>query len=499
MLAAFPFLTEATPLVSMAICLLGVVGILLARRVPNVREAVSLVTAVSNFGVVLWMFARHQAGEEIAYTLVEFGRGMSLSFRVDALGLIFALVASGLWILNTLYSIGYMRAHHEHKQTRFFACFAISIAAVMGGAFSANLLTMFVFYELLTLCTYPLVIHAETDKARAGAKRYVTYLLGTSIGFQLPAIFLTWTMAGSFDFKDGGLLAGVTADPTLLLVTFVLFLGGIAKCGMMPFHSWLPAAMVAPTPVSALLHAVAVVKMGVFGVSRVVLHVFGTDKLAEIGAADVLLVGACFTIVCGSVVALVQDNLKRRLAYSTISQLSYILLGLALLNEVGVVGGVAHIGVHAVSKITLFFGAGAIYVAAHKTLVSELDGLARKMPITMTAFAIGSLSMIGLPPAAGVLSKFYLAQGAAAEPRGMIVLGVLFVSAMLNAAYFLPILWRAFFRPPQGRDLEHIKEAPWPCLIALSVTALLTVLAFFFHDTLIELATEAAKSRTVKP
>lgn len=494
MLAAFPFLTEATPLVSMAICLLGVVGILLARRVPNVREAVSLVTAVSNFSVVLWMFARHQGGEEIAYTLAEFGSGMSFAFRVDALGLIFALVASGLWILNTLYSIGYMRAHHEHKQTRFFACFAISIAAVMGGAFSANLLTMFVFYELLTVCTYPLVIHAETDKARAGAKRYVTYLLGTSIGFQLPAIFLTWTMAGNFDFTAGGLLAGVDADPTLLLITFILFLGGIAKCGMMPFHSWLPAAMVAPTPVSALLHAVAVVKMGVFGVSRVVLHVFGTDTLAQIGAADVLLVGACFTIVCGSVVALVQDNLKRRLAYSTISQLSYILLGLALLNEVGVVGGVAHIGVHAVSKITLFFGAGAIYVAAHKTLVSELDGLARKMPITMTAFAIGSLSMIGLPPAAGVLSKFYLAQGAAAETRGMVVLGVLFVSAMLNAAYFLPILWRAFFRPPQGRDLEHIKEAPWPCVVALSITALLTVLAFFFHDTLIELATQAAQS-----
>ena len=494
MILALDLLTHA-PSISMGICLLGVLGILAARRSPNVREGVSLVTAVTNFVLVLWIYGRFQAGDEIGGTLVEIVPGLSLSFHVDALGILFALVASGLWILNTLYSIGYMRAHDEPKQTRFFSCFAIAIAACMGAAFSANLFSMFAFYELLTICTYPLVIHAETDNARAGAKRYVTYLLGASVCFLLPAIFIIWNASpeASLAFTEGGLLANSTASATTLGLAFVLGVAGLAKCGVMPFHSWLPAAMVAPTPVSALLHAVAVVKMGVFGVCRLVFHVFGVDLLAEIGIADVLVFAACFTIVTGSLVALVQDNLKRRLAYSTISQLSYILLGAAMLAPAAGVGGVSHIGFHAVSKITLFFAAGAIYVGAHKTKVSELDGIGRRMPITMGAFTIGAFSMIGLPPAVGAVSKWYLVEGAV-DTAQWAVLVVIVISALLNAAYFLPIVWRAFFRPynPGPDETVAVQEAPWPCVVALSVTALLTLALFFFPDTVVDLAASVA-------
>ena len=394
-------LTEIGPALSSGLCLGAVPLLVLARKLPNLREGISLLVAVSNFALIAWLAAQHQAGATIGATLFEIAPGLSISFRADALGLIFALVASSLWILNTLYSIGYMRAHDEPRQTRFYSCFAVSIGAAMGAAFSANAFALFAFYELLTLCTYPLVVHAETETAKRGAKRYVSYLLGTSIAFQLPALFLVYAMAGTLDFAPGGLMAGADAGAGIQSLAFVLYVFGLAKCGLMPFHGWLPAAMVAPTPVSALLHAVAVVKMGVFSVCRVVLHVFGVEQLSDLGANQVLLLASGFTVICASCIALGQDNLKRRLAYSTISQLSYILLGVALLVPEAIVGGVAHIGAHAVSKITLFFGAGAIYVATHKTRVSELDGLARRMPFTMTAFAIGSLSMIGLPPDRG--------------------------------------------------------------------------------------------------
>ncbi len=493
MLALVETLRTHTPLWCIGVCLLAVAGIVAARRKPNVREGVSLITAVTNFVLVLWIYKRHDPESPLAFELANLGKGLEIAFRVDELGLIFALVASSLWILNTLYSIGYMRAHDEHKQTRFFSCFAIAIAAVMGGAFASNLFTMFAFYEMLTICTYPLVIHAETDTARAGARRYLSYLLGASIGLLLPALFLIWHMFGTFEFTAGGIAApeGGDPEPWLLGLTFGLCVFGIAKCAIMPFHSWLPAAMVAPTPVSALLHAVAVVKMGVFGVCRIVFHVFGPERLDRLGANDWLVFGACFTIVCASLVALAQDNLKRRLAYSTISQLSYVLLGAAMLVPAAATGGMAHIGFHAFSKITLFFGAGAIYVASHKTLVSQLDGLARKMPITMTAFSIGALSMIGLPPVVGIWSKLYLANGAADGGYGW-VLGVLVVSALLNAGYFLPIIWRAFFRPPKDGDLDDVKEAPWPCVVALSVTAGCSVLMFFMPELFLDLAEAVA-------
>jgi multicomponent Na+:H+ antiporter subunit D len=489
-------LRTAAPALSVGVCLLGVVGIVLTRRSRNVREGVSLLTAGLNFALVAWTYARYRAlGATFDVTLLRIGPDLSLAFRVDGLGILFALVASGLWILNTLYSIGYMRAHAAPRQTRFYACFAVAIAAAMGAAFAANLFTLFAFYEVLSLCTYPLVRHAETPEARAGANRYLAYLLGASIAFQLPALFLTYHAAGTLDFAalPSALSAALErgdVSGAFLGATFLLFVAGMAKCAVMPFHAWLPAAMVAPTPVSALLHAVAVVKLGVFGVSRVVFDVFGTDLLGRLGVADVLVVAASVTIVGASLVALVQDNLKRRLAYSTISQLSYVLLGVGLLAPQAGIGGVSHIAVHAVSKITLFFAAGAIYVAHHRTRVSELDGIGRRMPITMTAFAIAAMSMIGLPPAAGLVSKWYLLAGAA-DQRSYAVLAVLFASALLNAGYFLPIVWRAFFRPPARASENSVREAPWPCVVALAATAVATVLLFFFPESVLRLAEEA--------
>ena len=508
-LLAFLPVSDASPALALLLCLLAIPLIVLTGRRPNVRETVSLLTAGTTFLVVFSIYRAHEAGQEIAYELVRVTDTLRIAFRVDDLGLIFALVASGLWVVNTLYSIGYMRAHREHKQTRFYACFAAAIAAALGAAFSANLFSLYVFYEVLTLVTYPLVIHAETDKARAGARRYLTYLLGASIAFFLPALFITAHIAGTLDFHPDGLLThamvtqGVEISAGLSGLLFVLFLAGVAKAALMPMHAWLPAAMVAPTPVSALLHAVAVVKAGVFTVSRVVFHVFGVELLARDGVNNFLVWGACVTIVVASLIALAQDNLKRRLAYSTVSQLSYILLGAGMLVPLASEGGLVHIGMHAASKITLFFCAGAIMVAAHKTEVSQLDGIGRRMPITMIAFTIGALSMIGLPPLAGLVSKWGLATGAGQtyvfdlghfEP-GLVRevgphLGVLFVlvtSTMLNAAYYLPIVWRAFFRP-SAEGATGFKEAPWPCVVALAITAALTILLFFFPESLIHLA-----------
>ena len=314
--------------------------------------------------------------------------------------MLFALVASGLWVVTTVYSIGYMRAHRESDQTRFYAFFAISIASAMGVAFAGNMLTLFVFYEALTLATFPLVAHAGTPEARRGARTYLGVLLGTSIGLQLLAIAGTYAVAGTLDFTPGGVIdgevGGVAAGALLALYVF-----GVGKAAVMPFHRWLPAAMVAPTPVSALLHAVAVVKAGAFAILKVAAFIFGFDLLRDLAMTDALLWCAAFTIVAASLVAMTKDNLKARLAYSTVSQLSYIVLAALLAGQAGFLGGGLHIATHAFGKITLFFCAGAILVAAHKTEVSQLDGLGRAMPVTMTAFAIGALSIVGLPPWAG--------------------------------------------------------------------------------------------------
>ena len=411
---------EQAVLAALAVPLLGAALIALAGRAPNLRESVTLITAVTLLGCVLTLLPAVMAGGRPAVALFELLPGLEIALRVEPLGMLFALIASSLWIVNSLYSIGYMRGNQEERQTRFYICFALSLAATMGIAFSANLFTLFLFYEVLTLVTYPLVTHHGTEKARQGGRVYLGLLLGTSTVFLLPALIFIWYLAGTTDFTPGGVLQGRLGHNELAAL-LALTVYGIGKAALMPFHRWLPAAMVAPTPVSALLHAVAVVKAGVFSVVKVIVYIFGVDNLVSAGlggAADWLVAVAGFTILAASVVALNADNLKRRLAYSTVSQLAYVIMAAALLAPLSLIGAVLHIAAHAFGKITLFFAAGAIYTAAHKTEVSQLDGIGRRMPWTMGAFTIGALSMIGLPPAAGFVSKWYMLSGAMAAHTG---------------------------------------------------------------------------------
>jgi multicomponent Na+:H+ antiporter subunit D len=476
------------PLFTWIVSLLAVPAILLFRRRADAREGVTFVAAFLKLCMICMMLPLVKEGKILRFTFGEILPGIPIEFRVDGLGMLFALVASSLWILTTLYSIGYMRGLKEHDQTRFFCCFAISLSATIGVAFAGNLLTLYIFYEILSLSTYPLVTHHGDKESRSGGRTYLSHLLGTSVAFALPAmIYCYWKKEGDINFTDGSLLT-TNIDSGAGLIVLLALTFGFAKNGLMPFHSWLPNAMVAPTPVSALLHAVAVVKVGVFCVIRVFTGVFGIELLKKLDVAVVVSWIAAFTVITSSLIALSQDNLKRRLAFSTIGQLSYIILGVSLLSDFGVTGSILHVAMHAFGKITLFFCAGAIYVAMHKKYVSELVGIGRKMPITMTAFAIGSLSVIGLPVTGGLVSKWYLVMGTA-QSEQIALLVVFLISSILNACYFLPIVYRAFFcRPEESLYEGGRQEAPLACLIPLCITALLSVVSFFNPGLFIELA-----------
>jgi len=482
---------ETLMLATILFPLLGAVGIIAARRHPDLREGVTLVTATILAVLVVVIASRFMAGEAFYLMVAEPLPGVAIAFKIEALGMLFALVAGSLWLVTSIYAIGYMRGHNEKNQTRFFAAFAVAISCTMAIAFSSNLFTLFLFYELLTLSTYPLVTHAGTPAAKRGGRIYLGILLGTSIGFFLLAILATWFMTGSVDFQEGGILAG-KMDPAWAGLLFALFLFGIGKAAVMPFHRWLPAAMVAPTPVSALLHAVAVVKAGVFTLLKVTIYIFGSDFILSNDVTGGLIWVAAITILLASMIAMTKDNLKARLAYSTVSQLSYIALGAMLASKSALIGASMHIAMHAFSKITLFFAAGAIYVAAHKTLVSELNGLGRVMPITFAAFLIGTLSIIGIPLFGGMWSKWYLGLGAV-ETGQLLLLMVLMASSLLNIVYLLPIPIRAFFSKPAGGEHHtEIKEAPWTILLAMAITSGVCVVLFFYPDPFYQLASMAA-------
>ncbi len=477
------------PLLSVFVSAMGALLIVCTgERRANLREFWSVAAGVVLLALVGGMVPEVLAGATPQCVLFRILPGIELAFRVDAFGLLFALGASVLWIATSFYSIGYMRSLNEHAQTRYFACFALALSATVGVAFSANLFTLFLFYEALTLVTYPLVSHKETAEARAGGLKYIIYLLAAAKVGLLTALILIYNTTGNLDFQNGGIFAAelVSEQPTLLLVIFCLCLFGFAKNAIMPMHSWLPAAMVAPTPVSALLHAVAVVKTGVFSTLRVFLFIFGKEAMQNLGADDLALGFAAVTIIVASLIALGQDNIKARLAFSTVSQLSYILLGAALLNPDGVTGGVAHITNHAISKITLFLCAGSIYVSSHKTQVSELSGLARRMPWTMGAFALASLSVIGIPPTCGFVSKWYLALGTV-DSGCYILLGVLLASSLLNAAYLWPIVFKAYFAKEESPLNDEVHENPW-MVVPLVGTALGSLLLGIFPGPVLELA-----------
>ena len=435
--------TNTAILASMLIPLLAAMGNLVFRDAPNLRDGLTGLAAVLTFGCVLNILANEGNATTAPMVLWSVLPGLDLAFNVEPLGLMFALIASGLWIVTHAYGVGYMRGNNEDNHARFFGFFSFAIATVMGIAFSANMFTLFLFYEALTLSTYPLVSHKGNSDAVKGARTYLAILIGTSIGLQLVAVIWTYALTGTLDFTKGGILEGNVAGVSVA-VLLALYAFGIGKAALMPFHRWLPAAMVAPTPVSALLHAVAVVKAGVFTMLKVGIYIFGIDFLAETGASEWLMWLAAFSIVAASVVAMTKDNLKARLAYSTVSQLSYITLGMALATSMGALGGGMHIAMHAMGKITLFMCAGSIYVACHKTEISQMTGLGRVMPITFGAFLIGALSIIGLPPLGGSWSKWLLIVGSA-DTGQWVMIGVLMLSSLLNVAYLLPLVAKGFF------------------------------------------------------
>ena len=477
---------EAALIGVVLIPLLGALAVVLAGSRPNLREAMSLGAGVALLALVMRLLPRVLSGDWPTTVLAEPIPGLALAFSAEPLGVLFGLIASFLWIVTTVYSIGYMRGHGEAHQTRFYAFFAIAMGCTMGVAFADNLFTLFVFYELLTLSTYPLVTHAGTREARQGGRTYLGILMATSMGFLLLAVVWTWQLTGNVRFTSGGILAGA-ASPLVNGILFALYVFGIGKAALMPFHRWLPAAMVAPTPVSALLHAVAVVKAGVFAILKITVYIFGLDLLRDTGVTDWLLWVAAVTILVASVIALRQDNLKARLAYSTVSQLSYIVMGALLVNSTALVGSTLHLATHAFGKITLFFCAGAILVASHKTKVSQLDGLGRQMPWTMGAFFLASLSIVGLPPMGGMWSKWYLALGAIDAGYAVFV-GVLMVSTLLNIAYLIPVPIRAFVgKADAGGDIQ-IREAPIACLLAMGVTVAGCVALFFNPTWIVQLA-----------
>jgi multicomponent Na+:H+ antiporter subunit D len=457
-------------------------------RWPNVREACSLVGAAATFVATLSLVPHVVAGGTWSLPLFQLLPGASITLRVDGMSLLFALTSSFLWILAGFYCIGYMRGLNEHAQTRFYVCYSATIFSAVLVAFSGTLLTLYLGYELVSIFTYPLVMHHQDADAYSGSRKYISYLMTTSKLLLLPALVLTYVTTGSLDFATN-ISTGIfpaTASQALVTTVYFLSLFGYAKAAIMPLHNWLPSAMVAPTPVSALLHAVAVVKVGVFSICRVMLYVFGVNVLQKWGLGIITAYIAAFTILMGSTIALTKDNLKARLAYSTISQLSYIVLGVALLTPAGITGGLIHIPNHALAKITLFFAAGAIMVAHRKTEISDMEGIGIQMPFTMAAFALASLSMIGIPPVGGFVSKWYLALGSM-ELKSLGILTVLMASSILNAGYFVPVVLKAFFpRNGAAAGLKYAEASPF-MVVPLFLTAVLSVAAGFFPDFFLKL------------
>ena len=475
-------------LITLLIPLIGTLGVMFMGKNENIREGVSSIASIILFLLVASMIPTVLSGKTLIFHMFSILPGISVTLRADAMSMIFALVASSLWTIAVFYSMGYMRAHHEPAQTRFNACFALAIFGAIGVAFSDNLFTLYLFYEIVSICTYPLVAHHQDTEGYNGARKYIIYLTTTAKAFLLPALILIYVLTGTLDFapniSTGIFPADVNKSLVIMLYIFCLF--GFAKNGVMPFHHWLPGAMVAPTPVSALLHAVAVVKVGVFCTTRVMLYVFGVDTMhaLNLGIPTAYFVG--FTVIMASVLALSKNNLKERLAYSTISQLSYIIMGVALLTPAGIDGGLIHIVNHAFAKITLFFCAGAIYIAAHKKDVSDMGGLGKTMPFTFGAFAIASLSMIGAPPVGGFVTKWNLLVGSI-QAHQIGILLILIASTMLNVGYFAPVTIKAFFgKRPEGETFQGIKEAPLSMLIPILIACTVSVLLGIFPNFMMQ-------------
>ena len=460
----------------------GVAIFFLPEHRHGLRTALNLGGAGIKLLLVGVLLLGVRRGEDYAFSLPLLP-GIDLVLAADSLSLLFATLSAVLWFVTTVYAIGYLEG--SPRRSRFFGFFSLCVSATVGIALSGNLITFLIFYEILTLATWPLVVHRGTPAALRAGRLYLAYTLTAGLVLFVAIVWLT-LLAGAEGFTPGGFLDGLGATHgTSLQVLFVmLMLGFGVKAALVPLHSWLPIAMVAPAPVSALLHAVAVVKAGAFGIVRVVNDVYGVELALELGVTGGLLAVAAVTIIYGSVQALRADDLKQRLAFSTVSQVSYIVLGVALAGPLGVIGGLVHLVHQGITKITLFFCAGSFTetLGIHRT--SELNGVGRRMPLTMLAFTLGGLGMIGLPPLAGFISKWHLGLGAL-EANYPIILGVLVLSSLLNAAYFLPPIIRGWLgerREPWPEPMhDHLRrtrlETHWMLLFPALFTAALSLLA----------------------
>ena len=455
--------------------------LLLFDKKPNIRDSITIIATLITFAIIFFMILpKVIAGNSITYTLFPILDGLSVAFKIDSFGMVFALVTASLWVATNIYAIGYMRGLKEHKQTRFFFYFTISIFAALGIAFSANLLTLFIFYEILSIVTYPLVIHEQNRESMTGGTEYLIYLIVTSMLFQFLAILLIYALAGTTDYIGGGFMEG-HGGALMQTAIFLLLIFGYAKAALFPIHKWLPTAMVAPTPVSALLHAVAVVVAGVFSVMRVVFDVFGPTLMKALSLDWILGGLAAFTLLAALFYGLTQDNLKRRVAFSTVNQLSVMILGVALLTKTAMTGAIIHIAAHSFGKIVLFFAAGAIYVAAHKKLISEMDGIGKQMPITMICFFVGMLAMIAVPLTFAFTSKGMMVEGALAG-NYLIFCGVFLLAGFLDLIYFFPIVFRAFFRDLQVAGKRLWLERPLPILgLVVAPIAVVTIFTVVFY------------------
>jgi len=490
-----PLLTILCP--TLAACLILIFG-----KRPNLRESWTIIGSLSLFSAVMSMQETVLEGGSLKTTLFQLLPNIDFAFNADAFGLVFATTSSSLWILVSLYSIGYMRTLEEHAQTRYYFSFALALLGAIGIALSSNLVTMFVFYEILTVSTYPLVAHEESPEAISAGHKYLAYLLGGGVFFLL-GILIVYFLVGTTDFSPGGILGPAlgSSSKLILYIVFFFFMLGFVKAAWMPVHSWLPSAMIAPTPVSALLHAVAVVKAGVFGIIRIVCYIYGIDLMQELGLGLILASVAAFTIVVANLYAIGQKNLKRMLAYSTINQLSFIIIAVALLTPMAVKGAMLHITFHGFMKITLFLCAGAVTAIAGKKDIPELTGLGRAMPFTMTAFIVGAFGIFGAPPLAGFISKWHVVLGAIESGQRLILLAIL-VGSILDVVYFSPVIITAFFRKvPEGETLGGDREEKVEVyseklerlefkrplylfmVIPLSVTAIFSILLCLFPNT----------------
>lgn len=489
-------IVDCRPFLAVGVSFIAAILIAFSRRWPNLRETWSVIASVLKFGIILSMVPAVLDGNVYTWTLCPITDTVGLSLRTDPAGMIFAVLASMLWVPMNFYSIGYMRCNEEAEQTGYFAAFAVCMSAVMGIAMAENLLTFFIFYELLTLASYPLVLHKRNDEALMASRKYLIYTLISGQLF-LAGVVAVYCISGTIDFRAGGFLSTDMAPRWVLQTVFVLMiLAGSVKAAVMPLHGWLPAAMIAPTPVSALLHAVAVVKTGVFCVLRIVGFVFGPKLLAELGTVDVLAWAAAISILVSSMIALRQDHLKRRLAFSTVGQLSYIVLGAALLSPLSIKGAYLHLVAHAVMKITLFMCAGLIIARTHRNKISELYGIGKKLPVTMACFTIASLGISGMPFLVGFISKWNLALGALQAGKPLYVL-VWVASALLAAGYLLPVCQMAYFRSDPQEKFREYGSTSYSMLVPICITTAISVIlgvAPKIYPHFYELATMAAEA-----